>query len=314
MQRALSDFGAEKSYGRAGEQLKEHYGVELHRSSIRQVVRKQAERAAGFVEREDREAMDDYERQRGFRPGEPRLIVQSDGSMVRTGELEEDPEGGVSPQGRPKRRRRPQWREVRLSLVETVGEGERRYAATMDSPQRVGEQMFALALKSGYGDNTWVHGIGDGAPWIAQQVAAVFPRQRLLLDRYHLLEHLHDGASALAGGDESAKAWVSEQLGRIDRGQAGRVVAECRRQSEADGGRPLEQLAGYPENRQEHLDYAAAREQGLPLGSGVIEGGHRHVIQARLKLPGAWWREESVNPILALRTLRANHRWHDFWS
>ena len=274
MQRALSDFGAEKSYGRAGEQLKEHYGVELHRSSVRQVVRKQAERAAGFVGREDREAIDDCERQRGFRPGEPWLIVQSDGSMVRTGELEEDPEAGVSPQGRPKRRRRTQWREVRLSLVETVGGGERRYAATMDSPQRVGEQMFALALKSGYGDNTQVHGVGDGAPWIAQQVAAVFPRQRFLLDRYHLLEHLHDGGSALAGDDESAKAWVSEQLGRIDRGQA-----------EAGGGRPLEQLAGYLENRQEQLDYAAAREQGLPLGSGAVEGGHRHVIQARLNCP-----------------------------
>ena len=38
--------------------------------------------------------------------------------------------------------------------------------------------MFALALRSGYGENTRVHGVGDGAPWIAQQMAAVFPRQR----------------------------------------------------------------------------------------------------------------------------------------
>ena len=58
--------------------------------------------------------------------------------------------------------------------------------------------MFALALRCGYGDNTWVHGVGDGAPWIAQQMAAVFPKQRFLLDRYQLLEHLHEGASALA--------------------------------------------------------------------------------------------------------------------
>ena len=29
--------------------------------------------------------------------------------------------------------------------------------------------MFALALRCGYGDNTWVHSVGDGAPWIAQQ-------------------------------------------------------------------------------------------------------------------------------------------------
>ena len=87
-----------------------------------------------------------------------------------------------------------------LSVVEEPGGKERRYAAAWGSPQRTGEQMFALALRCGYGDNTWVHGVGDGVPWIAQQMAAVFPRQRFLLERYHLLEHLHDGASALTPG------------------------------------------------------------------------------------------------------------------
>ena len=177
----------------------EHYGVELDRSSVRKVVRKQAERAAGFVDREDRAAMDGYGNQRSFPPGKPRLIVESDGAMVRTGELAPDPEGGVNPvRRRPKRSRRTQWREVRLSVVETPGDGERQYAAALGSPQRVGEQMFALALRSGYGENTQVHGVGDGAPWIARQIEAVFPRQRFLLDRYYLLEHLHEGASALA--------------------------------------------------------------------------------------------------------------------
>ena len=170
---ALTDFGAEKSFEQASRQLKEHYGVELHRSSIREVVLKHAERAAGLV---DRETIASYERQRSCRLGPPWLIVQTDGSMVRTGELAQDPAEGVSPGGRPKRIRKTQWREVRLSLVEVPGGLERRYAAAIGPPQRTGARMFALALRCGYGDNTWVHGVGDGAPWIAQQVAAVFPR------------------------------------------------------------------------------------------------------------------------------------------
>ncbi len=93
LQRALTDFGAEKSFERAIEQLKEHYGVELDRSSVREVVRKQAERAAGFVDREDRAAIDGYGNQRSFPPGKPWLIVESDGAMVRTGELAPDPGG-----------------------------------------------------------------------------------------------------------------------------------------------------------------------------------------------------------------------------
>ena len=77
---------------------------------------------------------------------------------------------------------------------------------------------------------------------------------------------------------------------------------------------PLRRLAGYLEKRQGRLDYAAARQEGLPIGSGAVEGGHRHVIQARLKLPGAWWKEETVNPMLALRSLRANSCWPAFWN
>ena len=315
LQRALTDFGAEKSFQRASEQLKEHYGVDLHRSSVREVVEQQAGRAAVFVDRERREALAGYGRRGDFRPGEPWLIVESDGCMIRTGELGPAPEGGVTPgRGRPKRRRRTQWREVRLSVVERPGNGERRYAAALGPPERVGEQMLALALLSGYGENTRMHGVGDGAPWIAQQIAEVFPRQRFLLDRYHLLEHLHEGASAVAAGDrEYAQAWVSGQVGRIDRGRAAAVVAECRGHPGAGEEHPLNRLAGYLESRQEQLDYAAAREQGLPLGSGAVEAGHRHVIQARLKLPGTWWRVDTVNPMLALRTLRANGQWDAFW-
>ena len=106
----------------------------MHRSSIREVVLKHAERAAGFVDREDRETIASYEKQRSYRPGQPWLIVETDGSMVRTGELAPNPAGGGSLGGRAKRTRRTQWREVRLSLVEAPGGRERRYAAAMALP------------------------------------------------------------------------------------------------------------------------------------------------------------------------------------
>ena len=149
LQRALTDFGAEKSFGPAGRQLQEHYGVELHRSSIREVVLQQAGRAAGLVEGEDREATASYAAQRSYRLGKPWLMVETDGSMVRTGELEPGPAGGTSPSGRPKSIRKTRWREARLSVVEEPGGKERRYAAAWGSPQRTGEQMFALALRCG---------------------------------------------------------------------------------------------------------------------------------------------------------------------
>jgi hypothetical protein len=175
--------------------------------------------------------------------------------------------------------------------------------------------MLALAIEAGYGENTQVHGVGDGAPWIAQQIAEVFPRQRYLLDRYHLLEHLYAGATGLPqGGEEAARAWVAQQMALIDQGKVVEVMANCAGAGDENSQKPLSQLARYLENQQGHLDYAGAKEQGLPLGSGAVEGGHRHVIQARLKLPGTWWKEETLNPMLALRTLRANGGWEAFWN
>lgn len=35
-----------------------------------------------------------------------------------------------------------------------------------------------------------------------------------------------------------------------------------------------------------------------PIGSGEIEAGHRHVIQERLKISGAWWLEQTTEGML----------------
>ena len=62
------------------------------------------------------------------------------------------------------------------------------------------------------------------------------------------------------------------------------------------------------------LDYKGAIEKGLPLGSGEIESAHRYVIPHRLKLPGAWGKAANVEPRLALRVVRANGDWDQYWE
>ena len=70
----------------------------------------------------------------------------------------------------------------------------------------------------------------------------------------------------------------------------------------------------YISNRLRQFDYKDALEKKLPIGSGEIESAHRYVIQQRLKIPGAWWKEENANNMLALRTVRANEDWEDYWK
>jgi hypothetical protein len=62
------------------------------------------------------------------------------------------------------------------------------------------------------------------------------------------------------------------------------------------------------------MNYLGARAAGLPIGSGEVESGHRHVIQQRLKIAGAWWTLPNAEIMLQLRTTRANNDWNQYWE
>ena len=63
----------------------------------------------------------------------------------------------------------------------------------------------------------------------------------------------------------------------------------------------------YLEKRLDYLDYKTALKAGLPIGSGETESAHRWVIQARLKIAGAWWKIDNAERTLKLRTMRASN-------
>ena len=85
---------------------------------------------------------------------------------------------------------------------------------------------------------------------------------------------------------------------------------EDKGQSEA----PVRAAYEYINQRRDHLDYATARKKNLPIGSGEIESGHRHVIQQRLKLSGGWWTERNMERMLQLRVARSNGWWDSYWA
>ena len=57
------------------------------------------------------------------------------------------------------------------------------------------------------------------------------------------------------------------------------------RESETAENQPINTAYQYPHKRRDHLDYAGARRQSLPIGLGEIESGHRQTSQPR-KLSG----------------------------
>jgi hypothetical protein len=304
LQRAMTDFGIEKSFASGNRQLVEHYGFGLNASAIRHATLQHARRAAQMLQAE-------YAQPHRCLPAKgasaPAFIVaEADGSMLCT-----------VPEGRARKGARPrQWQEIRLLAAQPQGSAKTTYAATFGSVQEAGQRWGHAARQAGRALESRIHAVCDGAEWIAIQTREVFGADATLLtDFYHVSEYL--GAAAPACRPGQPEQWRHTQQKRLKRGASTQVIEELAGHREAPGepdeNSPVRVAHRYLSNRPDTLDYPAAIAAGLPIGSGLIESGHKHVLQARLKLSGCAWLPSNAESIAQLRVLRSNDRWPDLW-
>jgi hypothetical protein len=75
---------------------------------------------------------------------------------------------------------------------------------------------------------------------------------------------------------------------------------------------PLEAAIRYLHNQRDWLgDYEAWRQQGYPVGSGLVERQVELVINRRLKKRGMRWLRRNANAAVALRVEQLNQDWQD---
>jgi len=301
LERALTDFGCEHSFAKAAGRVLEHYGFELSVSAVRQATLKHAHRAREKLE-------DQYAQPFRILPlvGAEHLIAEADGTMICT----------VAPG--PRKGKRPrQWKEMRLVAAQALGKVETTYAATFGDVVEVGRRWGHCAREAGWGLNSQIHGLGDGAEWIRLQMQEVFRAQgRFLCDFFHVSEYLGDAAPSCR--THAPGPWRRTQQKRLKRGASAQVIQALAEHLEPEGtpeeNAPVRHGHRYLTNRTDCLDYPRAIRLGLPIGSGLIESGHRHVLQARLKNAGTAWLADHADRIANLRVLRTNGHWNDLWN
>jgi hypothetical protein len=305
LQRAITDFAADQPFAQARIKLREHYGFEIGESTIQRITLGHAQNMfeAGRVSQSFPET-----------PGRHKdIIAQTDGGMIPI----------VEPDANQKDKRKGKklsWREAKLSMAHAKGSTTPVYAGTIEGGvETAGRQLFECAVRAGFGANSNVHAVGDGAPWIVGQVEERFGAQgSYLIDFYHVCEYLSDAAKAIAPDPAGQETWMEAQKDALKTGRLANVLNALARHCEApqvdDDQAPVRRCHRYLSGRRSQLNYREALAQDLPIGSGEIESAHRYIAQKRLKLPGAWWRVEHAEYMLALRITRRNGDWPAYWT
>ena len=140
-----------------------------------------------------------------------------------------------------------------------------------------------------------------------------------MLDGYHALEYVADAVTAVWGADAPGTAerigtgrrtllgegkvgverWIGERFGELPAGAT---------------GEPLIDLAAYLLKHPTRLGYAARLAGGRSIGSGLVEGTIKQVVNRRLKQTGARWKVRHVGPRVELGALVETPEWNDFWA
>jgi hypothetical protein len=238
--------------------------------------------------------------------GAAHVIAEADGTMICT--VQPGPSKGKRPR---------QWQEMRLVAAQAKDSATTVYGATFESVEETGRRWGHVTRAAGWGLNSRIHAVGDGAEWIRRQSREVFGAQaHFLCDFFHVSEYL--GAAAPLCRPAQPDQWRRTQQHRLKRGDVPKVMAALAQHLEAqavpDEDAPVRTGHRYLGNRRDCLDYPQALQLGLPIGSGMIESGHRHVLQARLKKAGAAWLPDHADQIAHLRVLRANDQWLSLWN
>lgn len=160
----------------------------------------------------------------------------------------------------------------------------------------------------------------DGEISLWKLVYAYFPTAFFVLDIFHVTQHL--GKAALCFHDEGspqARQFVTERLKMLLDGRAGRLIGGLKQmlvkhQLSSVKRRTLNQVIGYLERNRKHMRYEICLAKGYPIGSGVIEGACRNLINDRLELTGMSWTIHGAESVMRLRAVHINKDRDAFWN
>lgn len=248
------------------------------------------------------------------------IVISIDGGRVRLREKKRGPKTAKK-----RNRFKGQWREVKLFVIYIVDEkGNKTKHQLPIIDGLIGSPEAVFSLLKQYLSNIDLSAfehivfIADGAPWIWKRAKDLLSELGLkdmklteVLDYYHAMEHLNKLAKAIHKKPRLQKKWLKECKVLLHDGDVSGFIKKLEDDTKGRRAKKIKTEKNYFINNKERLGYKAAKDNGLPQGSGSIESSIRRVVNLRMKGNSIFWLEQSANDMLFLRSYYKSGRWDE---
>jgi hypothetical protein len=249
-----------------------------------------------------------------------RVVVSMDGGRIR---IRKDKRGPKTQKGRNHYSTR--WREPKLLIIYAVnekGEMDKKFTpfidGTLEGPDAVFGLMKYYLGKLHIKNADKILFVADGARWIWNRVKKLISslgissdRVYELVDFYHAVEHLGSIATLRKGWKPSQrKRWIKKNRRLLLKGKVDEVVSEIKQICRGRSTKKLKTEMNYFVRNCKRMAYDTVASLELPIGSGAMESAIRRVVNLRLKGASIYWRRETAEAMLLLRSFYKAGRWN----
>jgi hypothetical protein len=167
--------------------------------------------------------------------------------------------------------------------------------------------------------------IADGAKHNWEICRTHLPGAVEILDFYHAIEHLSSFCTLLQKTENERENYFKTWRGMILEGDILQVLDEMKNaKAFANNADEAQKEINYLNNNKNRMAYDEYRERDWPIGSGLVEGQCKLIVNKRFKRNGMRWKLKDNRAILKLRLAFLNSTLHscflpkplkiDFWE
>jgi hypothetical protein len=250
-----------------------------------------------------------------------RLLICLDGGRARR---RRDKAGRI-PKDQKRRGFTADWKEPRLFTIYVIDEQGKPDAnfepicdGLLDQREQLAELLSAYLKQLGVDASNEIIVAADGGDWI-DTVCEASLTDDLKLKYTRILDYTHAKQAVLGLIQEHCLELHREGLKQtaLDLLWSGDHKGLENLLCASAAGRPAKaaiktKIANYLASRPKEIAYAEFKSRGIPTGSGHVESAIRRVLNLRIKAPGSFWAELSVDTMILIRSNALYGRWNSF--